>query len=72
MEQRTPGQSIAYVRGMRSCKRPEAGKERALGTAERRSGDLMNPNDRWQFGMRLMGYEDARADCMPEPTNKKD
>lgn len=36
------------------------------------SGDLMNPNDRWQFGMRLMGYEDARGDCMPEPTNKQD
>src|SRR5690606_26732046 len=31
-------------------------------------GDLLNPNDRWEFGMRLMGY-DVKGSQMPEPTN---
>jgi hypothetical protein len=36
------GQCVAYVRGMKYGKRSEAGEERALGTAERRLGEIDN------------------------------
>jgi hypothetical protein len=43
---------IAYVRGRRSIKRPEAGRERAIATAERRWELIMKTTGDWDPGMR--------------------
>lgn len=32
------------------------------------SGDILNPEDRWRFGMKLMGYDVSEKE-MPVPTN---